>query len=995
MNKLILLAGCALGCAAVASAQSGPQRLGERNPLNPPFIEVFDDYPAGSEHDQFERRFQVINSDGDLNTSGTPRSWGFYNFNGESNGRQYSKCAYLLYPINVTFADDWLISRAINLEAGKYYHVSMDASLFSGSGVHTLEVKIGEYNDAEGMEFTIVPATEVSTIYPQQVEGWFKPQFDSKYYLGIHGISGRTASASDYLFVDNIAMDAPRTGREPAQVTDVEFVNDPDATPSVDISFKAPAVGVDGQPITGDVTIVVKRDDKTIKTFTAAPGQALQLTDALEMAGNHVYTIAASNSVGAGCDLKINQFVGMDRLPAPVIASISEPEPCVVRLEWEAPAADVRGTAINPDKIRYNVYEVLPTGTEMVGLGIEGTQFDVRKIIDAGCQEIVTLAVSAVVNDQESQLAASDFIFVGDPYQLPYENHFTYSGEEYVIGAYGDDGILWRVLDDFSDPQSQDGDNSYICMVGTTPNQWGALTTGKVDFTSASHPAVSFWTYIYDDDENEFAVSFVDCATDERTEVAKYVLGQLGNIGWTRVLCPLDGAQGKVARVQFDITIKSHGYVPIDNMSIDELVATDLAVVNVAHDKYASADEPYSVTANITNYGAESVESYEVRLLCDGKAVDTVTAGPLESFASATIDLSARFSATSPEMPTFTVEVIADGDVDLSNNVSSPFNIAFLAPCHPVVTNLQGEESGSAVTLTWDAPDLSTAAPEESLEDFESYEGFATVLNGFTMYDADGGNIAGFAGADMPLNKTPQAYFVLSSWDYESLYTIGHNSLFAMATTDANRRPIRNDDWLISPELYGGRQSIGFKACSQTIGYGYETFEVYASSASTDIADFELVMVETAVGEEWEQFYVTLPAGTRYFAIRCTSNDCMLFTLDDITYIAKGDPRPLQFKGYNVYRNGAKLNTELVTANTFATTRELEGDDYFVTAVYDQGESTASNIVHLGVAGIDAIDTDAAPEYYDLRGLRVNPANLTPGLYIMRRGTSAIKVLIK
>ncbi|MDE7375641.1 MAG: choice-of-anchor J domain-containing protein, partial [Muribaculaceae bacterium] len=332
-------------------------------------------------------------------------------------------------------------------------------------------------------------------------------------------------------------------------------------------------------------------------------------------------------------------------------------------------------------------------------------------------------------------------------------------------------------------------------------------------------------------------------------------------------------------------------------------------------------------------------------------------------------------------MPTFTVEVLVDNDALPENNVSAPFNIAFVAPSHPVVTNLQGEENGSQVILTWDAPDLSTAAPEASLEDFESYEGFATVLDNFTMYDADRGNIAGFAGFDMPLNRTPQAYFVMSSYDLESLYTIGHNSLFAMATTDENRRPIRNDDWLISPELYGGRQTIGFKACSQSIGYGYETFEVYASQGSADIADFEKVMMETAVGEEWEQFYVTLPAGTRYFAIRCTSNDCLLFTLDDITYAAKGDPQPMQLIGYNVYRNGVQLNAEPVTATTYATARELAGDDYFVTAVYDLGESTASNILHLGVDGIDEISADIPAEYYDLRGLRINPANLTPGIY--------------
>lgn len=996
MNRLIILTGCALGFAALAQAAQEPHRLGERNPLVPPFVEVFDDYPSGTAQEEFERRFQTINADGDLNPlSGTPRTWGYYNFNGESGGRQFSKCAYLQHPLNVTFCDDWLISRAIKLEAGKYYHFSLDASLYADFGSHAVEVKIGEYNDAEGMEFTIVPVTQVTSIRAQQLDGWFKPEFDDTYYIGIHGVSGRSASNGNYLFVDNIAMEAPRTGREPAQVTDIQFVLDPNGSPAATISFKAPAVGVDGLPISGNVNIVVKRDGTQIKSFTANPGQSLQLDDVTGKAGYYDYTFTASNAAGDGCDLRINRFIGMGAPMPPMLTSISETENHCVRITWEAPETDVNGTPINPEALRYNIYESLSAGYEIYEYEFNGTEIVVDKMLDDGEQAIVTMAVAAVINGNESQYCLSDFVFIGDPYKLPFENHFTYTGQEYVIGAYGDEGILWRVLDDFSDPQSQDGDNSYICMVGTQPDQKGQLTTGKIDFTDSENPCVSFYTYIYDEDDNEISVSYVDCATGEETVAATFVLSDFENIGWTRVLCPLRGVQGKIARVVIGARIETHGYIPLDNMRISEMAAVDMGVVSVWYDKYASLDEPYTVIAKITNFGAENIDSYQVRLLCEGEVLDTVDGEPLESFASTNIELSGRFSVISPEMPTFTVEVLADGDTMPENNVSKPFNIAFVAPCHPVVTNLQGSENGTEVVLTWNAPDLSSAAPEESIEDFESYPSFTNVLNEFTMVDADGGNIAGFTSVDMPVKGTPQAYFTISSMDYGFLNTCGTSSLFTMATMNEGRRPIHNDDWLISPELYGGRQTIGFKACSQSVDYGYETFEVYASSASNKLEDFEKVMMETAVGELWEQFYVTLPAGTRYFAIRCTSNDCLLFTLDDITYSATGDPQPLQLLGYNVYRNGVQLNATPVTTTTFTTTRELTGDDYFVTAVYDKGESTSSNIVRLGFAGIDTISADIKAEYYDLRGLRVNPDKLSPGLYIVRRGTHVSKVIIK
>ena len=294
---------------------------------------------------------------------------------------------------------------------------------------------------------------------------------------------------------------------------------------------------------------------------------------------------------------------------------------------------------------------------------------------------------------------------------------------------------------------------------------------------------------------------------------------------------------------------------------------------------------------------------------------------------------------------------------------------------------------------------MTKAAPEESLEDFESYPSYSTKLNGFTLLDADGGFPAGLQEVDMPIMNQVQSFWTIGNDVLPFMSTLGKTSLATMASVNADGRPVRNDDWLISPELYGGRQTISFWACSQTVDYGNETFEVYASSTGNALSDFSKVLYETEVGDTWTQFFVTLSAGSRYFAIRCTSDDRMIFTLDDITYIAKGTPRTLDFQGYNVYRNGVMLNSEPVTATTFSTSRDLERDDYFVTAVYAQGESTASNVVSLGEVGIEGVEADSAsaaePIYFDLHGLRVNPAALTPGIYLRRQGTVTEKVIIR
>lgn len=70
----------------------------------------------------------------------------------------------------------------------------------------------------------------------------------------------------------------------------------------------------------------------------------------------------------------------------------------------------------------------------------------------------------------------------------------------------------------------------------------------------------------------------------------------------------------------------------------------------------------------------------------------------------------------------------------------------------------------------------------------------------------------------------------------------------------------------------------------------------------------------------------------------------MTFTPGD-----SGDP--LELLGYNVYRNGDKLNSETVTGLTFTDTEVPAGNHtYHVTALYNRGESRGSNPAEVSFA---------------------------------------------
>ncbi len=56
--------------------------------------------------------------------------------------------------------------------------------------------------------------------------------------------------------------------------------------------------------------------------------------------------------------------------------------------------------------------------------------------------------------------------------------------------------------------------------------------------------------------------------------------------------------------------------------------------------------------------------------------------------------------------------------------------------------------------------------------------------------------------------------------------------------------------------------------------------------------------------------------------------------------------------------------------------------------VYDKGQTGVDNIVVENPA-------DAPAEYFTLEGIRVEGNALTPGVYIVRRGNTATKILVK
>ena len=207
--------------------------------------------------------------------------------------------------------DDWLVSPAIKLEAGKLYEFAIDVR--ATSSTEKMEVKLATEATATalsaGIEVLGTTSVESDYDYATYKNETVTVSTTGYYYFGIHAISD---AYSSNLYVKNFSVKAGAEATAPDAVTDLT-VQQAEGELVVNISFKAPAKKLDGTDLTENLTkIEVLRDETLIKTFVdVAPGTALSYKDDAENLtyGSHTYKVLPYDANGAGKKSEADVFV--------------------------------------------------------------------------------------------------------------------------------------------------------------------------------------------------------------------------------------------------------------------------------------------------------------------------------------------------------------------------------------------------------------------------------------------------------------------------------------------------------------------------------------------------------------------------------------------------------------------------------------------------------------------------------------------------------------
>lgn len=967
-----------------------------RDPVVPPFAEEF----AAAESLE---PFTIVDAGDDGVT------WKYYKTSG---------CVYIENNMSATAKDDWLITPPLKLTAGVSYAVKFEAKVANASYPERLAVYYGADANAEAMTNELVAPLVLTNTEFEAINAIIKPEADGLYYIGIHACSDKGMYR---LFVDNISVAAGIEDLAPGAVADLKVANDATGKNEATITFTTPSETLDGDDLSGITSAVISRNGVEIKTFdNPEPGEEMTYTDAVATAGKYTYTVVCSNDAGAGATAELEAFVGLAAPVAPAEAEVSEPETGKVFIAWNPVTENIYGQPLDASVVSYNIEDA--SGNQ-IATGVEDNSYTYTPELEE--QALMSFKVYAATAAGSSTATTTARIPVGEPYTMPYAESFKQWHAVSVIEFVGSGSggyNTWRIMREELSAEilAQDADDGMLVFMPAAVGAEGEVITGKIHVDAdAVNPYLSF--YVTGDPASGNTLSVEVRPADADPESVPVTFAK----GWTEVLVPLSDYAGEDVRIAFvgeagSTTVS----LAIDHISVADIPTVNLAVTRVRIPAEMDYRKAHTVTVDVANTGLRTVDEYTVELLCDGESVagdegTTISRGE-------TVRHTFVLTPDHAEAKQYSATVSVSGDVVTEDNTSDSKEAQIIMPIYVPVSELNATADGAGAHLSWKAPEAH-ANEKAVTETFERYDEFEINKAGeWTFYDVDGGETYGIHnGLHSFPNMTKPMAFIVFNGNIPTLDKIGTMTFDArsgdqfLASFAVRGGAVANDDWLVSPLLNGKAQTISFFARSIAIG-NHEEFEVLVSSTDANPSSFKKIGEDEEPYAQWKEFSYDLPEGTRYFAIRCVSLDKYALLIDDITYT----PAPTEVGkvlGYDVYRDGEKLNETPVAATSYDDANASDGNhEYEVFAVMPRGVSEGAKVsvatsslsatlsggasvgVESGAIVVDAPEA-VAVQIADLSGRTIyfNPAAahaevaVPAGVYLVAVGTDVVKVIVK
>lgn len=1055
MRTLLLIASGLLSLATVATA-AVPERSvhvtsqgalrqmrapRQHDAATPAQIPMTKEAPANAvevpfTHDLGKNGTEVKNYTA-INVNNDNRKWQYGTVNG------YAACM-VPNADNVDANDDWLITVPIHLPAGSYVLSFELGMMGSGATGVSMGASIGKAPSVEGLTSQIIAPTTYTKKEMTLYEYGVTIDEEGYYYVGFHCTT--TKAQKGTLKLTNVGMKAGTVAPpvDPPAAGQLSWTLAPKGELKATVTYVAPTKTVSGADLTeiSKVLITSRWEVDKFEYTDVEPGQTI--TQDVEMyAGiNNRFTAVAYVGETAGEKVEYKSiWCGPDTPKAPKNVKLTpSADYTKATLTWDAVTeGEHEGGYVDPTALTYYIFDafgsIYDPALAEVKDGATSYTFDYSELKE---QDFVAYQVTAGNGDLYSLETASNIVVVGKPDPAPFVESFTdglydnlwvldpktdYSGQDY---GTVDDSYFESLIDP-EDPEapkplkSQDGDNGFYFWMPIKANVLWGLQSVRVDLSKTQKPVLDVW---YQGKGSTLDIMAAH-GEEEYAPLRTIALKDAPTDDWTLCRVPLDDfkADGTV-RVALRLTATDNTEteicsVPLDHISIHDLVEKDLNMRSLNVASTVKAGDKLPVSARVENTGTADIPRAVVEWSINGEKVaeNTLSAIASNGFASVSAELSVGLNAT--DEIEVSAKVIAEGDA-VADNDSQLATVTVKFNEFPVVTDLAAKANADeTVSLTWSAPALDNLpGPKTVTEDFESEDYTPMSITGagaWTVYDGDKQNTYNiFRELYNPYQTQPMAFQLFNTKVAEIPEQYqpdakAHSGYTFMMAPSAQGAP--NDNWLISPELSGNAQTISFWAKSMTIAWP-ESFQVlYSVTGNTYDCFTQTVEVQNypadgTVPEVWTEFKAALPEGAKYFAIRHDSDDTLALLVDDVTYEAAPEiPSDLAVTGYHIFRDGKQITTEAVTGTAYTDTPlAADSEDgsyefsYAVAPVYNHGAARVSDEVKVSVShsGIDVVDVEDLDnaKVYNLQGIRIATRDIVPGIYIVVDARGSRKALV-
>lgn len=878
-------------------------------------------------------------------------------------------------------ADDWLITPAFPLKAGKKYRFVMEADgFFKKNTTPTtdkhVEVKLGESNAPEDMTVSLI---EPMTLPESRgiVDAWITPETDGEYYIGFHAIGDAWNSRFN---IYNIRVEEAVEGAAPAlpEFSGFKAVNEGN---SLELTLTTPTKTVDGVNLGSGLTLTVRNENRgeTVSTQTVTAGQTLTVTDSHPIEGVNRYAAYVSNASGPGLVAYFEGFAGPDTPEAPAnVHFLQDGEDAI--LTWEAPAVGRNGGYVNPADLTYDIVMLAPV-QGVIAEKVTGTTFthkDVSALL-GGNQNLVQYTVAARNEAGPGLTAASNTWMFGEPYTDGYEE--TFSNGQPTAGPWaqsnaGTASFMWTTT------SSDSYDNDGGAMFGTAWSRGTSqILSPQISLEGLESPVISFAYKV--EDANHFFNIYVsnDGAFTAEPQYVTTVNGQ-----WASAVVDLSEFKDENIIIMFEAVADapSRSYMYLDAIRVRDAAGADVAAASITASG-AKAGMLLPVNFKLQNMGADTAEGLQVNISLDGVSLATLADLTLEGNASIDRDLTVSVPTDiAGGKHTLSAEVLWMEDGNPANNTATT-DLNVVGANGPAPTDFAAAEEGENLLLTWTAPVIEEVAGSEITEGFEDIELYS--LGGITdqeawgsfgmlrAYDANRFKTFGIPeNYNYPNARQQNAGQVLDSetcgWFGDVMMPHSGNQFLALFGSNDGYNA-----WLITPELGSNEFEFWAKSIQEDPDWDPEVELAVKYSTTTDdpeafqtLEDYEYVTVPAeGEGENgYTKYTVTLPEGAKYAAIHLNAYEGFCLLIDDVKFTsAKGETPVLV--GYNVWRDSEILNAEPLSETTFTTTQTT--GTYAVSAVYGQYASPLSNTAYYEYTVDPSLNVVVFPEEGEVKTL--------------------------